>query len=381
MLDRDGNRIDRRNPQDIFVPLYNHQIPPGAADVIHYLIEVPEGLAGPIEVEAKLNYRKFDTTYLKHVYGPDFVNDLPVMELARDRVVFPVGGPDGVARQAPGQPAVGNPPSSIPEWQRWNDYGIGLLRKGGKSKGELAQAEAAFREVERLGRPDGPLNLARVYLEQGTVRDHAIAALARAAAFDPPAPKWSVAWFTGLVNKQNGYLDEAIANFRSIVELDDEETRRREFDFAGDWRLLDELGQTLLERAKQERGERRRARREELVREAVGYFEQALVLDPEDMAAHWNLYLSYRELGDPERAKRHLAAYQTYRPDDNARDRAVSIARAADPAADHAAEAIVLYDLRRPGAFGLDGSGAPPVPPPITAETGDRTYDPGAPAS
>jgi hypothetical protein len=31
MLDRDGNRIDRRNPQDIFVPLYNKQIPPGAA--------------------------------------------------------------------------------------------------------------------------------------------------------------------------------------------------------------------------------------------------------------------------------------------------------------------------------------------------------------
>ena len=30
MLDRDGNRIDRRNPQDIFMPLYNHQIPPGA---------------------------------------------------------------------------------------------------------------------------------------------------------------------------------------------------------------------------------------------------------------------------------------------------------------------------------------------------------------
>ena len=32
VLDRDGNRIDRRNAQDIFVALYNHQIPPGAAD-------------------------------------------------------------------------------------------------------------------------------------------------------------------------------------------------------------------------------------------------------------------------------------------------------------------------------------------------------------
>jgi hypothetical protein len=33
MLDREGRRIDRRNPQDIFTPLYNHQIPPGAAQV------------------------------------------------------------------------------------------------------------------------------------------------------------------------------------------------------------------------------------------------------------------------------------------------------------------------------------------------------------
>ena len=42
MLDRDGNRIDRRNPQDIFTPLYNHQIPPGAAQVVHYEFTVPE---------------------------------------------------------------------------------------------------------------------------------------------------------------------------------------------------------------------------------------------------------------------------------------------------------------------------------------------------
>ena len=50
-------------------------------------------------------------------------------------------------------------------WERWNDYGIGLLLEGnaGSEKGELRQAEDAFTEVERLGRPDGPLNLARVY--------------------------------------------------------------------------------------------------------------------------------------------------------------------------------------------------------------------------
>jgi hypothetical protein len=42
MLDKDGNRIDRRNAQDIFTPLYNNQIPPGAAHVLHYKLTVPE---------------------------------------------------------------------------------------------------------------------------------------------------------------------------------------------------------------------------------------------------------------------------------------------------------------------------------------------------
>ncbi len=42
-----------------------------------------------------------------------------------------------------------------------------------------------------------------------------------------------------------------------------------------------------------------------------------------------------------------------YKPDDNARERAVAIHRLKNPAADHAAEAVVIYDLRRSGAYGL----------------------------
>jgi Cytochrome c554 and c-prime len=351
VLDRDGRRIDRRNAQDIFFALYNHQIPPGAADVIHYVLDLPRDVRAPVTVDVALRYRKFDTTYLKKVYGADYVNTTPILTLATDSVTFPLAG---------GAPVV-NPPSPIKEvWQRWNDYGIGLLRKGGSSKGELAQAEQAFTQVEALGRADGPLNLARVYIAQGTVQDKAIGALARAAAFDPPAPAWSVAWFTGVVNKQNGYLDQAIASFKSIAEADDEETRRRGFDFAKDYRLLDELGQTLVERSKQERGEARRPARDALLHEAAGWFERALDLDPENLEAHYNLNLIYRLLGDEKQAEKHFKLYEQYRPDDNARDRAITIARAADPAADHAAEAIVLYDLRRAGAPGLDGA-APPA--------------------
>ena len=347
MLDREGNRIDRRNAQDIFVPLYNHQIPPGAADVVHFALTLPEDLPGPVTVEARLQYRKFDTTYMRYVFGDDYVNDLPILTLASDRVTFPVGrAATTVTAQAP----------DFPTWQRWNDYGIGLLRKGGKSKGELRQAEEAFRRVEELGRPDGPLNLAGVYLAQGTVLGQAIAALERAAAFDPPAPAWSVAWFTGLVNKQNGYLDEAIANFESIIDGRSPEMIEREFDFSQDYNLLNEIGQTYVERSRLERGDARRAAREALQRRAIAYFERALTFDPESVEAHYNLALLFRQLGEEDRGEEHFTAYLTYKPDDNARDRAIATHRAANPAADHAAEAIVIYDLQRPEAFELGGA-------------------------
>jgi hypothetical protein len=360
MLDRHGNRIDRRNAQDIFVPLYNHQIPPGAGDVVHYRMELPPGLSGPVTIDLALRYRKFDTTYMRKVMDdPEWVNTLPVMTLAEDRVVFPVAGADGEL--------TGGAPPPEPEWQRWNDYGIGLLRKAGsKSRGELRQAEEAFRRVEELGRPDGPLNLARVYIEQGTVEDQAIAALERAAAFDPPAPPWSVAWFTGLVNKQNGFLDEAIANFESVVNLSTEETRERGFDFSLDYNLLNELGQTLFERAKLERGAEREQARRGFLERAVTAFERALAVDPESAMAHFNLDLVLRQLGRDEEAAEHRQAYLRYKDDDNARDRAIAIARAANPAADHAADAIVIYDLRRAGAFGLDA----PAGPALTAAGG-----------
>ena len=347
VIDREGKRIDRRNAQDIFVALYDHQIPPGAADVAHYILNVPENVTEPIEVEVTLLYRKFDTTYMELFLGDEFeTNDLPILTLATDRVVFPVEGVSGTPT---------NEDSLIPEWQRWNDYGIGLLRKGsqGSNKGELRQAEDAFRHTEALGRPDGPLNLARVYVKEGRL-DEAVDALQRAADFDPPAPPWSVAWFTGLVNKQNGYLDEAIVNFRDLVAMDTAETREREFDFSKDYRLLNELGQTIYERAKQERGEARQSTREAMLTEAIEWFERVLTLDPENVTAQHNLGLLYAQIGDDEKASQHRALHAKFKPDDNARDRAIAAARMMDPAANHAAEAVVLYDLQRPGAIGLE---------------------------
>ena len=174
MLDREGKRIDRRNPQDIFVALYNKQIPPGAGQVVHFGLEVPSGETGPITLEAKVNYRKFDRTYLDFIYGKGHGPKLPVVVMARDQVQLPV---EGGSRPS-------NEPSPIqPVWQRWNDYGIGLLLEGGNTggqKGELKQAEPVFRKVAELGVSDGWVNLGRVYQKEGRIPE-ALAALERAA--------------------------------------------------------------------------------------------------------------------------------------------------------------------------------------------------------
>jgi len=357
VVDREGRRIDRRNAQDIFVSLYNHQIPPGAADVVHLAFTVPDDVHTPIVVDVKLRYRKFDTRYMSQFMGAGFSgNDLPILTLATDSVTFPIDTDDGKVD------VLANSQSPPPSWERWNDYGIGLLRKGqsGANKGELRQADAAFAEVERLGFADGPLNRARVYLKEGRLAE-AVDALDRAAANEPPAAEWSLLWFTGLVNEQNGNIDEAIANFRVLVVLDTLETRSRGLDFSKDYRLLNQLGEALFERAKQERGDARRTERESFLRESVEWFQKTLALDPENVTAYYNLSLLYGQLGDKVRASAARVAHAKYKVDDNARDHAIAAARRRSPSANHAAESIVIYDLQRPGAYGLsrnDATGA-----------------------
>lgn len=358
VIDRDGYRIDRRNAEDIFVPLYNNQIPPGAADVVHLLLDVPEDCGPTLTVDVALRFRKFDTTYMRLFQGDAFVtNDLPIMTLAEDRVTFPIAG-SSEAETGPGASAA----CEIPEWERWHDYGIGLFRKGdsGSNRGQLRQAEHAFAEVERLGLPAGSLALARVYIKEGRLAE-AVDALQRAADHDPPAPAWSIAWFTGLVNQQNGNLDEAIESYRAILAMKDtEEAREREFDFTMDYRLLNQLGRAVYDRSKQERGDANRDRREALIREAIGLFGSTLLIDAENAEAHYNLGLLYSALGEEESARHHLAQHARYRPDDNARDNAIRAARARYPAADHAADAIVIYDLHRSGAYELPPPAARP---------------------
>jgi tetratricopeptide (TPR) repeat protein len=335
MLDGQGKRIDRRNGQDIFVALYNHQIPPGAATVVHYLLDIPLDAQGPVAIEAHLNYRKFDATYLRHMQGDRFTaNDLPVTVMASDRLLLPVRAQqDGLEEQ---------PAPEIRPGERWSDYGIGLLREGnsGSSKGELRQAKQAFTQAEDLGENSGALNLARVYFKEGQLEE---AATALRRAGEQQAPPWTIAWFSALIDRENGYLETATGTLLSIINNQFADARERGFDFSYDVRVLNELGRTLYERSRQPRGEQRL----ELLEQARSWFDRTLQIDPENLAAHYNLGQVHAQLGNPEKARQHRALHEKYRPDDHAVEQSVARHRRENPAADHAAAAIVIHDLGR----------------------------------
>jgi len=348
LLDKDGNRIATRNAEDIFTPLYNHQIPPGAGQTVHYELALPENLSGPVTVEVKLQYRKFDTHYMQFVAagnaklgrsirgykpGQAYFNDLPITTLAADSFTFGIEG---------GKP-VSNPPREIPSWERWNDYGIGLLLKG---SAELRQAAEAFTEVEALGRYDGPLNLARTYNTEGRI-DDAVAPLNRAAKFrnEQGFPRWTWAWLSGVINRQQGHLEKAERDFRSVLEDRSATMTARRFDFSADYEVINLLGLTLFDlgqlRARQKRPEESKA----YFSQAIEEFEKTLSLDSENVTVHYNLQRLYLEQGDQQKADHHAALHARYKPDDNAQGRAVQRAKEKYPAANYAAEAVVKYQL------------------------------------
>jgi tetratricopeptide (TPR) repeat protein len=322
MLDRHGKRIDRRNPQDIFVPLYNKQIPPGAGQVVHFGLDVPAGTTGPLTVEARLNYRKFDQRYMDYVFGPGKGPTLPVVAMAAD----------GLKLKVAGGPTVENPPSPIKDaWQRWNDYGIGLLLEGaakGGQKGELRQAEEVFKKVADLGRADGWVNLARVYQREGRIPD-ALDALAKAAAHKEPAAPWVIAWLTGQVNEANGYLDEAIENYESVLNT---KIPARKFDFSQDYEVRNALALALFNRSRlspADSDDRRQG-----LEAAVAEWRKTLAIDPENIAAHYGLGLAYEQLAHGADATPASGDEPWMKDDPDAlAARIIDLARGHDPAA------------------------------------------------
>ena len=227
---------------------------------------------------------------------------------------------------------------------RWNDYGIGLLRKGGSGavRGELVSASEAFEQVARLGRADGHVNRARALIRAGRL-DDAASALSSAEKHTPPAHPWTLDWFGARVNRQNGHYEAAHEALIRLVETRYPDARSRGFDFSRDVRLLNELGSIVFAQARREN----EGTRQDGLIEAKEWFEKSLAVDSENVNSHWNLAQIHTLLGEMEKSTHHRYLHRKYKKDDSARDEAISKIRASDEAADHAAAAIVIYDLQR----------------------------------
>jgi tetratricopeptide (TPR) repeat protein len=345
LLDEDGNRIDRRNPEDIVVPLYNHQIPPGAGQVVHYKLKVPEGIDKPIDLHVKLRYRKFDQDYMRQVYAKDSniprlqgMNGatpslrMPIVDMCEDKVTLPVKGmkdADMVLASLKKQK------SKIPHemlWQRWNDYGIGCFLEGAPGgvrpegtppEGEVDQAEKAFARLaygkeyanNPVARGNGLANLGRVYNDMGQLEKAVkvlteVNELNRSLKDKPPVPWWTVAWVTGTVEARRKHFDEAIAQLEKILDPANQ-PRERKFDFTRDFVVINSLAKVLFDRSQDKNLSA--TERDRYLRRAVEQYEKTLEIDSEDATAHIGLSRCYQLLGTS--APNPMARAQTERDD------------------------------------------------------------------
>jgi tetratricopeptide (TPR) repeat protein len=280
-LDGGGNPVNKRNAWQARSLLYVRLIPPGAADVVHYLVKTPRDAKGPIHLTAKLNYRKFSWYYTQFAYagvpkpgqdpsllakdrnGLEYsflpssipadvsgnikgrIPDLPIVTLAEAHATLPLG-----------QPAW-SPVVRKQDRERWNDWGIGLLLQG-----DLKGAEYAFQRVTEAepGYADGWLNVARTLIQEG--------------------------------EKADGDYDGAL---RSL-----EVTRQQ---YPRDRVVLNQI-----------------ARIEFLQRKyaaAVETLQAVDAVDPEDVQMHYTLMLCYRGLGNAAGAEREEQLFRRFKADES----------------------------------------------------------------
>jgi Tfp pilus assembly protein PilF len=310
-IDANGNPINKRNAWAARSLVYVRLIPPGAADTVHYRLRIPEDAKGPIQLKAKLHYRKFAWWNTQFAFAGErapgtpaptrhyddgawvftgdtsrvsgqikAIPDLPTVTLAEGAATIDVDR-TGTSRT----PALTKRDSG--DWERWNDYGIGLFLQG-----DLKGSEAAFTVATEIApdNPDGWVNIGRTREREGNLAG-AREALDRALALAPNLARTH--FFYARVLKAEGAYDEALSHLRTVIE-----------QYPKDRVVRNEAGRVLFLQKK--------------YADAVKEFEQALAIDPEDLQAHYNLMLCYNGLGQESRALEHQKAYLRFKADESA---------------------------------------------------------------
>ena len=311
-LDGHGNPINKRNAWSTRATMYARLIPPGAADSVHFRLNIPEDCGDQITLTAKLNYRKFSWWNTQWAFAgirdpadphpdvakdhddghwvfqgslagvsadPPLIPDVPIVVMSQNTVTLPV-----TAKTAPA--FAQNLALNSQDRERWNDYGIGLLLQG-----DLKGAERAFATVTQLEPQyaDGWVNVARARIQEGNTAA-AKPMLEKALAVNPRLA--SAHYFRGLVFKADGEYPEAYEEFAKAAA-----------QYPRDRVVRNQMGRMLFLQRK--------------YREAVAELDKTLAVDPEDLEAHYNLMLCYRGLNYNVQAAREEKLYMRFKADES----------------------------------------------------------------
>jgi tetratricopeptide (TPR) repeat protein len=242
-------------------------VPAGRSVLVRYQFRLPADVSGAVTVSAKVNYRHLRQSYLNNIFGKDHPA-YPIVELASRSRVLKIG-----ENQTESPDPVDNP-----DWMRWNNLGIALL-----DQFQYAEAVQAFTEVVRL-RPlyvEGYTNIGLTEIsweKYGSART----AIRRALSLDPNSAR--ALYYDGLLQRRAGDTEHEIADFRKVVEM---------FPQSRDVRR--ELGITYYQQHNNVA--------------ALEQFQALQQIDPDDLAAHYNLSILYRRMGKPKEAAIEQAAF------------------------------------------------------------------------
>ena len=312
-LDGDGNPIDKRNAWQTRSLLYVRLIPPGAADVAHYLVRVPKDARGPLQFTARLNYRKFAWYFTQFAYGarPKAGQDPKLLTVDQQRFGLSVRpaihsgqrlGRDSRSNSRSSDRHAGASRGSRFRWraagdwlapavqkkdrERWNDWGIGLLLQG-----DLKGAEYAFRKVTEAepGYADGWLNVARALIQEGET-EAAKPYIAKALEI---APQLGRTWFfKAAIQKADGDYDGALESLGRVRE-----------QYPRDRVVLNQIARLLF------------LKRD--YAQAIEALRAVNAVDPEDVQMHYTWMLAARGLGDTAGAEREEKLFRRFKAEES----------------------------------------------------------------
>jgi Flp pilus assembly protein TadD len=262
-----GTFVDNHRVWTIHSVAYDNSIQSGRSTLVRYHFHLPVNVTGPIQIKAAVDYRHLRQTYLNNVLGADHPA-YPVIEIAsRTRTI-------NMGANAPTPPLA----NDNAEWMRWNNLGISYV-----DQQQYDDAMHAFEQVVKL-RPDykdGYINLGLNYIEWEKYSD-ARAPLEKALALEPHDAR--ALYYMALVERRARHSEAEIADLKEVV---------RQYPRARD--PLRELGISYYQQHRAE--------------DAVAIFKQLQGVDPDDLAAHYNLAILYRRLGMKQQATKESAQY------------------------------------------------------------------------